>query len=266
MAGQAETAAPARRVILLGASNVARGFSTIVATARELWDEPLDIVAALGHGRSFGQSNNVLGRTLPGILPCGLWQALEQRPRLPAVAVVTDIGNDLLYGVPAARVLQWVGEVTLRLETTCQRVVVTQLPLDSIRQMRRERFLLMRSIFFPRSRLGYDQALLAAEELGAGLRELVEQRGGTLLEPAAEWYGWDPIHIRRTLFADAWRSVLANCVGAPAQSATRAPRIAWHVWWRLHTLRPEQRRMFGIEQTRTQPAHYFADGTRISLY
>lgn len=266
MADQAETAAPARRVILLGASNVARGFSTIVATARELWDEPLDIVAALGHGRSFGQSNNVLGRTLPGILPCGLWQALEQRPRLPAVAVVTDIGNDLLYGVPAARVLQWVGEVTARLETTCQRVVVTQLPLASIRQMRREQFRVMRSIFFPRSRLEYEQALQAAEELGAGLRHLVEQRGGRLLEPAAEWYGWDPIHIRRTCFAQAWPSVLANCLTPPACAVPPAPRVAWPMWWRLHTLRPEQRRVFGMRQGRPQPAHCFADGTRISLY
>lgn len=33
----------ARRVILLGASNVTLGLSTVMATARQAWGQPLDI-------------------------------------------------------------------------------------------------------------------------------------------------------------------------------------------------------------------------------
>ena len=91
---------PTRRVILLGASNLTRSFATVVAAARRTWDEPVEIMAAMGHGRSYGQDSTVFGRKISGIFPCALWQDLQKRPPLPTAALVTDVGNDLLYGVP----------------------------------------------------------------------------------------------------------------------------------------------------------------------
>src|SRR5205807_8069752 len=58
---------PPRRVVVLGASNVSLGFGTIVETAARLWGAPLDLLAAFGHGRSYGLRKSVLGRELPGI-------------------------------------------------------------------------------------------------------------------------------------------------------------------------------------------------------
>lgn len=254
---------PRRRVIVLGASNVARSFSTIVATAEQAWREPLDLLAALGHGRSFGNSNFVLGRTLPGILPCGLWSALADRPPLPAVAVVTDIGNDLLYGVDARQVAQWVERCLALLSSRCQDVLVTCLPMQGIRGMRAEQFRLMRSLFFPRSRLSFSQAIESAEELNARLRTLAQQTACRLLDPEPAWYGWDPIHIRRPCFGEAWQAMFAALL--PRQPPLAA-RVSWRRWWRLHTLRPEQRRMFGFEQRHSQPAACLKNGIRISLY
>ncbi|MEX0819484.1 MAG: hypothetical protein WD070_07815, partial [Pirellulaceae bacterium] len=89
---------PNRRVVLLGASNIARSPAIVFDSARSAWGSPLDIVAATGHGRSYGMTSCVLGRTLPGILQCGLWEALATRPLVPTAALLTDIGNDILYG------------------------------------------------------------------------------------------------------------------------------------------------------------------------
>ena len=47
---------PSRRVILLGASNLTRGISTVVEIAKTKWGSPLDIMSALGHGRSYGKT------------------------------------------------------------------------------------------------------------------------------------------------------------------------------------------------------------------
>src|SRR3954465_11577323 len=99
---------PTRRVILLGASNLTRSFPTVVATVRQTWPEPVEIMAAMGHGRSYGQDSSVLGRKISGIFPCALWQDLQNRRRLPTSALVTDIGNDMLYGIPPNQILNWV--------------------------------------------------------------------------------------------------------------------------------------------------------------
>ena len=74
---------PVRRVVLLGASNLTRGISTVVATAQRVWGQPLEVLAALGHGRSYGIESRVLGRRLPGILNSGLWEALDRSPASP---------------------------------------------------------------------------------------------------------------------------------------------------------------------------------------
>ena len=99
---------PTRRVILLGASNLTRSFPTVVATVRQTWPAPVEIMAAMGHGRSYGQDSSVLGKKISGIFPCALWQDLQNRPSLPTAALVTDIGNDMLYGVSPDQMLDWV--------------------------------------------------------------------------------------------------------------------------------------------------------------
>ena len=96
---------PSRRVILLGASNLVLSFPTIVATARATWGEPIEFMAAMGHGRSYGKDTSVFGRKISGIFPCALWQDLQNRPPMPTTALVTDIGNDLLYGVTPDQLL-----------------------------------------------------------------------------------------------------------------------------------------------------------------
>ena len=109
------TASPSRRVILLGASNVTRSMSTIVETAELVWGRPLDLLAACGHGRSYGRTSCVFGRSLPGILECGLWDELSRRPALPTAALVTDIGNDILYGAGVDQIAAWVEQSLIRL-------------------------------------------------------------------------------------------------------------------------------------------------------
>ena len=88
-----------QRVILLGASNVTLAFPLIVEGLRRSLPEPIELFAAHGHGRSYGLWSRVLMRRLPGIRECGLWESLatrsgEGRP----LALVTDVGNDLLFG------------------------------------------------------------------------------------------------------------------------------------------------------------------------
>ena len=260
-------AAPTRRLVVLGASNVARSFSTIVETARETWPDTLDVLAVLGHGRSYGMRSHVLGRGLPGILQCGMWRALDRRPQLPATGLLTDIGNDILYGIAVPDIVKWIEQCLQRLRDQCGQLVVTQLPLEGLRALHPAIFRFFRGMFFPGSRLTLRQAQGAAEHLNECIIRTAERYGATLVEPRPDWYGLDPIHIRRNCFATAWREVF-DCMTDPS-STVRAPALAtvsFAHWRRLYMLRPEYRTWLGIAQRQQQPVAHLDDGTCISLF
>ena len=61
------------RIVALGASNLVRGLPTVIATARASWGPAVEVLAALGRGRSYAGRSVFLGRALPGILDCGIW-------------------------------------------------------------------------------------------------------------------------------------------------------------------------------------------------
>ena len=117
------------RVVALGASNLTRGFQTIVSTSRSVWGPDVEVLAALGHGRSYGAPSNFMFRTLPSILKSSLWTELASRPPMATRGLVTDVGNDILYGFSIERTLGWVEEALVRLSRVTNDIVLTDLPL-----------------------------------------------------------------------------------------------------------------------------------------
>jgi hypothetical protein len=266
MAGDLATVArrlPPRRVVLLGASNVARGLSTAVETARLVWGGPLDILAAFGHGRSYGQRAALLWRELPGIAECGLWEALARRPAAPTAALVTDIGNDLLYDVRPAQIAAWVEACLDRLLRAGARVALTPLPLGAIGTLSPLRFLVLRSVLFPGSRLSFAAIRERARDLDERLRGLACGRDVKLVEHRPEWYGFDPIHIKSRCLPAAWRAMMSRWSDAAPPALARA---SLRRWLSLRRLAPERRWLFGRAYRAAQPARWLPDGTALSLY
>lgn len=250
------------RVIVLGASNVALGLPTLVSVARAMYGPQLELVTALGHGRSFGIRSSLLYRDLPGILESGLWQALDDLPAVPSLALVTDVGNDLLYGFSAAQILAWVDECVTRLQTHTSNAVLTGLPLESICRLTKTRFALFRSILYPNCRLSYAEICREAEQLAAGLQTLAAQRGIRFVQPPLDWYGMDPIHVRRRKRREAWREYLCD----PPHNCPMPKALSLHEALRLRFLRPERRWVMGREQFRPQMGYALPNGGRVWLY
>ncbi len=247
------------RVVALGASNLTRGFRAVVSAARAAWGPEVEVLAALGHGRSYGARSRVGIRALPGILDSGLWRALESLPALPTRAVVADVGNDIMYGVPAQRILAWVDEALGRLQRVTRDITLTDLPLDGIRRLSAARYLLFRSIFFPYCRLSLRQLLGKAERVNAGLSELAHARGIKLFQLDPGWYGFDPIHIRRLSLRAAWQEIL------DARSAAGKPVSLLEGLW-LCSLPHERRWLLGLEQFTPQSGVALPSGGRVWLY
>jgi hypothetical protein len=248
---------------LLGASNLVLGISTVIESARRAWGAPLDILAALGHGRSFGRESWFVARSLPGIVSCGLWDDLASRPPGPTAALVTDIGNDILYGETVERIAGWVRTCLERLAPVCERITVTQLPLEGLAGVGRGRFLLLRTVFFPRSGIGRDEAIIRAEELNRCVVNLAARYEARVVAPQPLWYGFDPVHIRMRHRGAAWQKIFSAWRNGEPQ-----PRAApcLRRWLMLCRLRPLRRRLFSVQQHQPQPAGRLSDGSTISLY
>jgi hypothetical protein len=249
------------RVVALGASNLTRGFQTVISTARAAWGRHVEVFAALGHGRSYGARSRLLAaRTLPGILESGLWRELESRPEAPTRGLVTDVGNDILYGFSAEQTLAWVEEAVRRLKRFTRDIVLTDLPLASIRRLTPRKFLFFRSILVPSCRLSFAQVLERAEQVNAGLVELATAQGVQLFRLDPAWYSFDPIHIRPSLWHVAWRHILG--VGSVGNGNDRSVLEGL----RLYVMPPERRWLLGIEQYTSQSGVALPLGGRVWLY
>jgi hypothetical protein len=165
-----------------------------------------------------------------------------------------------LYGFPVGQVLAWVDESLGRLRRLTEDVVLTDLPMSSIRRLSRARFLLFRSILVPSCRLTLGEVLEAAEAVNDGLGELSKARGARLLHPDPAWYGIDPIHIRPRYWRSAWMEILgtSDLESTDTRSALEALR--------LHLLSPERRWLCGIEQRAPQTGLRLRRGGRVWLY
>jgi hypothetical protein len=248
------------RIVALGASNLTRGISTIVSEARSSWGPDIQVLAALGHGRSYGAPSRVLFRTLPGILDSGLWRMLESLPSAPTRALVTDVGNDILYGQSAGQILAWVDEALIRLQRITPDIILTDLPLANIQQLSQLKFLVYRSAMFPFCRLSLKDVREMAKTVNNGLAKLANARGVKAFKLNPAWYGLDPIHIRPSLWRSAWRQIL----DVPATANPGGSNLLEGL--RLFLRPPELRWIFGIKQFSPQSGEALPGGGRVWLY
>lgn len=262
--GRRPTSEP-QQVILLGASNLTRGISTVVGSAESLLGTPLQILVASGHGRSYGSVSSVLGRQLPGIRQCGLWQAATTgNHRSPPYALVTDLGNDLFYGASVELLTSWVDEILQQLVKLESRTVVTLLPIDTADTISPWRFRTMRRMMFPSCELDLGELKLRIGEVNQRLIELCFAYRCTAVEQRANWYGFDPIHIRFSRWSTAWTQILRPWATSEKNIFPASPSL--RRWIYLRSRKPLERVWLGRHQVTFQPAARFSNSTTVAFY
>ncbi len=251
--------------MLLGASNLRRGLVFAVEEARRRLGPRVEILAALGNGRSYAQPSTFIARTMPGILDSGLWPALAATPvATPVRVLLTDVGNDLAYGTSCEVVAGWVEECLERLPVHSN-ITLTLLPMSSLRRLSERRFKLFRNLFFPGRPLALGHLLKQAERLCERLQKLSQDTRVSVIEPSGNWYDLDPIHIRNLSQAAAWHALLSPW-GSENADPDWDPRLPAVDRLRLAWARPEEASLFGFSFGTQQPALCLHDGTVIGLY
>ena len=246
-------------VVAIGASNLSRGLASLTATVRARAGRPVDLFVAAGHGRSYGANSRVWMRRLPSILWSGLWRAIDRtapeagRESAPprSYAVVTDIGNDLLYGFSVEQVTAWVDACLTRLGDRGFRTVVTRLPMASIGTVGPLRYRALRTLYVPGCTLPLDALKAAAAELDGRVAEVARARGAHVIMQPGGWYGLDAIHVRRRVLPEVWSQV-ADAWGLP--KAAFPPGASLPEWARVGLAAAEVRSVAGLPRYTPQPA------------
>jgi hypothetical protein len=238
--------------------------------------------AVEGHGRSFGNWSRVGPRGLPGIVSCLLWENLVAQPMASTarpLALITDIGNDLLYGIEPDQIAVWIETCLQRLQAFNAHIVVTSLPMTSVQKLTRTRFDFLKSLLFPGSLMSFDEVEPKMLRLNQRVVDLTRTYHATLVEKRDEWYGLDPIHIRRRCRATAWREILRSWFDDPNDSEPHADErradgphkiafqsVGLNRSLRLWRQRPAVRRWRGQIQQMVQPALREPDGAALWLF
>lgn len=250
--------------VLLGASNLTISAPLLLENLHRYSGGAADVHVAMGFGRSYGGWSRFLFRELPAIVDCGLWNDPPSGgDDVPLRALITDVGNDLVYGHSPDRIAGWVADCVRRLQAVGGDVVLTLPPIESLAALSRWRYTLMRSVFFPFCHTPLAEMRELANDLHARLNELATSLGIPALHSPGGWYGFDPIHIRRGLRSEAWRSILSSWQGTQAWDWSPRPSTAIHRETR--NAAPALCRRRGRERTAEQPA-IRAEGFRVSFY
>lgn len=247
--------------VVLGASNVTLGWSELLNQLVRRSSGPIQLFTAHGMGRSYlkSQSGFMLWQ-LPGILHSELWDALphvdqDESPK----AMITDVGNDLVFGSNAREVADAVQKCVLRLQrwNADTEIVLSRPPLDSVRTLGEARFRLVRQILFPRCTLTLKDAIRETTELDVRLTELAQTYGVHCFQPEPGWYGFDPIHVKRVYRSTAFGRMMDGwCRSTAAAAPYNEPLTSRTRWARPQPARYE---LFGRPRVREQPCIQTAD-------
>ena len=253
------------RYVILGASNVSLAFPMLVQSLSESTADPLEILSAHGHGRSYGRWSYFLARGLPPIIDCRLWEDLENRPPAERTsALVTDIGNDLIYGRSVDEICCWVATCLERLQNSEARTTCVLPPVERVMHLAAWQYHLVKRLLFLGPTVPWPTIRDRLVQLEERLRRLADQCDSRIVVPEPDWYRLDPIHIAAGARAVAWRTILNASPGeAPIQVISPPPRALRTVDSFRHAA---EYRYFGQTTRTNRPALHQADRLTVWRY
>ncbi len=202
-------------LILLGASNLSRGcfaFARHMKTC--LHPRKVEVLIASGPGRAYYASGGLLNVSYPPICTSDIFEVARNKSEsgCQVVALVTDIGNDIMYGVSAEQVIETVQQVFDKLQSLNAEIFYTTLPVAFEKGVHPIWFYILRSVLLPFSRVSYSEATGGIIEVNRFLKESAG-RYGHLISEMDRYLGFDEIHYGWLRAHSAWSHVAKVMLG-----------------------------------------------------
>lgn len=213
-------------VLLLGASNLTLGWKPALSALCATVPGPLDVRVSLGMGRSYIDWSGFWLRRLPGIVNCGLWDSLQDSGSKPPLVLITDLGNDIVYMHSPEKIFETASECVRRIRAwrPDARIVLTGLPLDSVKSLGSVHFVIARSLLFPRCTMPLKEICEKSFALDGFIRDFAKTNNLPCVIPKAEWYRADPIHVIPPLREQVFRHFFSHWNIDPAATTQSSAR------------------------------------------
>jgi hypothetical protein len=199
--------------VLLGASNLARGYSALTRHISK--NIPAgEFLNALGPGRGYCARGGLLNFTYSPIGECRVMESAKVYAErgFRMTVLLTDVGNDIMYGVPESTLIECLDNLIEKSLRMNAEVFLTSIHVDVSKDMSKTSFNLLKSIFYPNSPVTFDKADTAVKKLNHYLAEKSQQNERIhLVSGLGEFCGIDKIHYGLFKSHLAW-SCVANAM------------------------------------------------------
>ena len=206
--GQAD---PAFLFVLLGASNLARGYSALTwHISQSISQGPAQFINALGPGRGYCARGGLLNFSYMPIGECRVMKNAEVYSQQGGrIAVLfTDIGNDIMYGVSDRSLIECLDTLIEKALRWNAEIFVTSIYVDVSRDLGKTSFKLLKALFYPKSPVTFDQADSAVKRVNHYLQDKSDQNEGVHLVSGLESFcGLDKIHFSLLKSHLAWSRI-----------------------------------------------------------
>ena len=195
--------------LLLGASNLARGYSMLTQYLSEC-REKTEFLNALGPGRGFCARGGMFNFTYSPILASRVIESAEKKSKNAffTAVLITDIGNDLMYEVPAETLIANLDAAIDRMLGWNANIFLTSIHVNLKKDVSPTTFLLLRLLFYPGSKVTFEKADLLVTKVNRYLEEKSRINERVHLITGMETFaGLDKIHFSILKAHSAWSKV-----------------------------------------------------------
>ena len=195
--------------IFLGASNLARSFHGLkYCIERCIFPRPASFVHAMGPGRGYVSRGGILNAIYSPILNCGILEAVRNKKikDQSVVALITDIGNDIMYGVSSEKIINGLQYLLNALGEFKTNIFITSIPVDLENDISELHFHIIRQIYFPKSPVKYSQASNNIKAINKFILQSSNKKI-TVINDMKQFCGIDKIHYSIFKSQSAWSHV-----------------------------------------------------------
>jgi hypothetical protein len=202
---------PAYFFVLLGASNLARGYSALTEyLSRSMGLGSVQFATALGPGRGYCARGGLLNFSYLPIGECEIIKSVSVSEGGRVAILITDIGNDIMYGVPDTALIECLDALIEKAGRWNAEIFVTSIHVDVSKDLGKISFQILKAFFYPKSAVTFDRADAAVKSVNQYLQKKSEQNERLhLLSGLGAFAGWDKIHYSLRKSHLAW-SHIAN--------------------------------------------------------
>ena len=197
--------------LLMGASNLARGYSMLTQHLSEcLGKNKTEFLNALGPGRGFCARGGIFNITYSPIKDCRIIESAEKKSKeaLLTVALITDIGNDLMYGVSADTLIASLDLMIDEILKWDAEIFLTPIHINPKKDISPTIFFVLRFLLYPSSKVNYDELDLFVLKINDYLEEKVQRNEKMHLIIGLEAFaGLDRIHYSLFKTHAAWSTI-----------------------------------------------------------